>query len=168
MRNRKTGLAILSFLAVLPALFLLLAQNSLKEFEGLKPGDWLPQARLQSVGRTWIETDSWPGTPTLLVVFQPGCSACRIEIDNLASIAPSFPDVRIALLSTQSEVAGMRSPFPIYVDPGGCFLSKVRKVVTPALYWIDASGKVRYARVGLRSATEEEGLVRRLLEEARH
>ncbi len=166
MRKRKLGLAILSILAGLPALFLLLAQNSLKEFDGLKPGDRLPRARLQSVGQTWIETDAWAGTPTLLVVFQSGCSACRVELDSLSSIAPSFPDLRIALLSTQTEVAGMHTLFPIYVDPGGCFLSKVRRLATPALYWIDASGMVRYTRIGPRSATEEEGLVRRLLEEA--
>ncbi len=158
-------MAILSVLAVLPALFLLLTERSLKESDGIRPGDWLPQGRLQAIGRTWIGTDSWPGAPTLLVVFQPGCKACQKEIDTLASIAPSFPELRIALLSTQSDVTGVSTSFPIYIDPGGSFLSKVRRLATPALYWIDAAGKVRYTRIGPRTAVEEEELIRRLLQD---
>lgn len=157
----------LIILAALPALFLLLAQHFHKKPAGLRPGDLLPGTRLQSTSPTWVETDSWLGTPTLLVVFQPGCSACRSEIDTLTSIAPLFPGVRIALLSTQSEIAGLHTPFPIYVDPGGCLLSKVSLLVTPAIYWIDASGRVRYSRVGPRSAREEESMVRKLLQETR-
>lgn len=167
MRNRKFGMVVLIILASLPALFLVLAQHSLKGFAGLKPGDSLPRARLQSTSQSWVETDTWPGTPTLLVVVQPGCGACRSEIDALTSISASFPGIRIALLSTQLEIAGMHTPFPIYVDPEGRFLSRVRRLVTPTVYWIDASGEVRYVRVGPRSAAEEAGIVRKLLQEAR-
>ncbi|MBZ5498587.1 MAG: TlpA family protein disulfide reductase [Acidobacteriia bacterium] len=163
MRKRKLWMALLVVLAVMPALFLVLAQKSLKGFQGLHPGDAVPHARLQPVGRSSIDTGSWRGSPTLLVVFQPGCESCRLEIRSLASIAPSFPEVRIALLSTGSDSGGMRAPFPIYIDPEGRFLAKVRKLVTPALYWIDPAGQVRYARTGQRNAHDEEMLFRKML-----
>jgi hypothetical protein len=164
MRTRTVWRALLIFLVTLPALFLLLARNSLHEFEGLCPGDMLPGATLQTVQRVRVETGSWRGSPTVLVVFQPGCEACRLQIRTLASIAPSFPKVKFVLLSTENGVEGMQTPFPIYLDPHGAFLRKVRKLVTPALYWIDASGRVRYARTGQGKANEEEQILRRFLE----
>ena len=163
MRTRKMWMAILILLVMLPVLFLLAAQKTLKRFTGLQPGDAVPEARLRPVGQPWVETSSWHGTPTLLVIFQPGCEACRLEIAGLASIAPSFPDLKIVLLSTRTDLAGMQAPFPIYVDPDGGFLTRVRKLVTPALYWIDASGHVQYARTGQHSVQEEERLLRRLV-----
>jgi peroxiredoxin len=165
MRNRNIRIAILTLLAAMPALFLLLAQRSLRGYDGLQPGDLLPRARLQSMDRTWVETVTWRGTPTLLVVYQPGCKACRLELETLAAVAPSFPGVRIVLLSAKNELKGTLAPFPIYSDPGGSFLAKVRRLVTPTLYWIDASGLVRFTRVGHRNAGEEEELFRRLLQD---
>jgi hypothetical protein len=157
----------LIFLAASPAIFLLLAQRSLKEYRGLRPGDVLPWARLQSMDRTWIETATWRGMPTLLVVYQPGCKACRLELESLVAISPSFPGVRIVLLSTKNELAGTAVPFPVYLDPGGDFIAKVRRLITPTLYWMDASGYVRFTRVGHRNAGEEEEVFRRLLQDWR-
>jgi hypothetical protein len=165
MRNRNIRIAILTLLAAMPALFLLVAQRSLRGYEGLQPGDLLPRAWLQAMDRTWVETGTWRGTPTLLVVYQPGCKACRLELETLVAVAPSFSGVRIVLLSAKNELTGMLAPFPIYSDPGGSFLAKVRRLVTPTLYWIDASGQVRFTRVGHRNAAEERELFRRLLQD---
>lgn len=167
MRMRTVWLTLLIIVAALPGVVLLYARKSLREFEGLHPGDALPGSRLESAGGVPVETSSWLGFPTLLVVFQPGCNACRLEISGLAAIAPSFPNVKIVLLSTDRNVAGTRAPFPVYFDPDGRFLKKVRKLATPAVYWIDESGKVRYARAGQRSASDEEALLRSLTENRR-
>lgn len=167
MRKRTLRLSLLMFLVSFPALFLVLAQISLKKYEGLRRGDRMPLAVLHTADNVPVETTSWLGAPTLLVVIQPGCDACRQEIDALASIAPSFPELRIVLLSTEVDFGEWITPFPVYVDPEGHFLTQVRKLITPAVYWMDASGNIRYARAGQHGEDEEEKLFRTLLEQAR-
>ena len=167
MGKRKLWLPLLIAATVTPMLILFLAETALKGFEGLHPGDALPCLPLQTADGRSIETGAWRGVRTVLVVFQPGCDACRLEINGLESIAPLFPDVRIVLLSTEKTVAGMHRSFPIYVDPDGRFLKQVRKLVTPTIYWFDSLGEVRYVRAGQRDAGEEEGLFRRLMKEER-
>jgi hypothetical protein len=165
MRTRTVRMTLLIILVSLPALFLVLAQISLKKFEGLRKGDPMPLAVLHTVDDVPVETASWHGAPTLLVVIQPGCEACRSEIDTLAAIAPSFPELHVVLLSTETDIEEMTAPFPVYIDRDGSFLKQVRKLITPAIYWMDASGKVRYARAGQHSEDEEKRLFRTLLEE---
>ncbi len=161
MRTQTVSMALLIGLVTLPPLFLWQTRNSLKRFEGLHPGDAFPFARVQTNFGETVETSSWLGTPTLLVVFNPGCRPCRQEIRNLSSIAPKFPDVKIALLSTKTDVGSFQASFPIYVDREGILLARVQRLVTPALYWIGESGTVRYARIGERDAAHEEKLFRR-------
>jgi hypothetical protein len=163
MSKRTLFRILLALVTLLPAMFLLLARRSLSEYQGLCPGDPVPQADLLTRKSVTMDTASWRGTPTVLVVFQTGCESCRREIESLAACARSFPQVRIALLATESAVGSVETSLPIYTDPGGSFQKKVRKLVTPAVYWIDAGGTVRYARTGLRNAREEEALFRRML-----
>jgi hypothetical protein len=160
-------MTLLIFLVSCPALFLVLAQISLKKFEGLRRGDPMPLAVLHTADDVPVETASWRGAPTLLVVIQPGCEACRREIDTLAAIAPSFPELHIVLLSTEIDAVERNAPFPVYIDRDGNFLKQVRKLITPAIYWMDASGIVRYARAGQHSKDEGKRLFRTLLEETR-
>jgi len=165
MRTRTVRLALLVFLVSLPALFLVMAQISIEKYRGLRPGDALPMAVLHTADGVPIATASWLGVPTLIVVFQPGCEACRREIDILASIGPAFPGLRIVLLSTAVDIGEMTVPFPIYIDHQGGFLKQVRKLVAPTIYWVDASGKIRYARAGLLGKDEGKKLFRELLAE---
>jgi hypothetical protein len=165
MRTRTARMTLLIFLVSVPVLFLVLAQISLKKFEGLRRGDQIPLAVLHTVDDVPVETASWLGAPILLVVIQPGCQACRNEIDTLAAIAPSFPELHIVLLSTETDIEEMTAPFPVYIDHDGNFLKQVRKLITPAIYWMDASGRVRYARAGQHSKDEEKSLFRMLSEE---
>jgi len=160
-------LALLIALAVTPMLVFFFADAMLKDFAGLHPGDRLPLLPLQTADGRSVPTSTWHGVRTVLVVFQPGCDACRLEINGLESIAPYFPEVRIVLLSTENSPAGIRPVFPVYVDPDGRFLKQVRKLVTPTIYWFDPLGQVRYARAGQRDAQEEEGLFRRLMKDER-
>ena len=166
MRTRTARLALLMFLASLPALFLVMAQISFKKYRGLRPGDLMPMAMLHTVEGLPAATASWLGAPTLLVVIQPGCEACRREVDTLAAIAPSFPEVHIVLLSTAADMGEMTTPFPVFVDHRGDFLGQVRKLITPAIYWMDANGKIRYARAGMLGEDAERKLFRTLLAEA--
>jgi len=116
MRTRKIYLAILITFALMPALLLFLARGALRRYEGLKPGDRLPDARLLSQDRSQLDTASWRGTPTLLVIFHPGCPSCLLEIESLASIAPAFPELRIVLLSSLRDMSVLQSLFSIYYD----------------------------------------------------
>jgi len=134
-----------------PILCLFLAQRFLRKNEGLRPGDVLPEAKLRYLGGLEVDTSSWRGTPHLLVLFLPKCRACRSEITNLESIAPLFPDLDIVLLSLDDSLSGDETPFPVVVDPSGEFIQRTRKAIMPTIYWIDADGKVLYARTGPRS-----------------
>ena len=166
MRTRTVRFALLIFLVSLPALFLVTAQISVQKYRGLRPGEFLPRETIRTLAGIPVATASWLGTPTLIVVFQPGCEACRREIDILAAIAPSFPEVHIALLSTAVDIGETTAPFPVYVDHQGGFLKQVRKLITPAIYWTDASGRIRYARAGLLGEDEGRRLFHELLAEA--
>jgi hypothetical protein len=66
-------------------------------------------------------------------------------------------------LFPETDICRVKTSLPIYTDPGGGFLKRVRKLVTPAVYWIDEKGTVRYARTGPRGAREEEVMFRRAL-----
>ena len=154
---------LLGVVLIGPLLLFILAKKSVKC--GLQPGDLLPEARLESLDGVPVQTVSWRGAPTLLVLFQPSCPACREEIHRLESIAPRLPEVRIVLVSLNGESPREGVPFPVLRDPHHSFVQRTRKLLVPTLYWIDSTGKVRYARTGLRSPASDLNLFRSLLEE---
>jgi hypothetical protein len=162
MTSRTVLLTLWIGLVTLTSLVMWRTHNTLRRLEGLHRGDSMPLARVRTPAGRFIETGSWLGTPTLLIVFNPECRPCQEEIGNLASIAPRFPHLKIALLSTKTDIGELSAPFPVYVDFNGGFLPRVQRLVTPAIYWIGASGKVLYARIGKRDAADEERLFRRL------
>lgn len=162
MRTQTVSIALLIGLVGLPSMLFWQTHKSLKRFEGLRTGDALPLATVQTPTGQSFETGTWLGSPTLLIVFNPDCRPCRTEIENLASVAPMFPGLKIALLSTKIDIGALQAPFPVYVDRDGGFLSRVQRLVTPALYWIGASGNIRYARIGERNAADEAKLFRTL------
>jgi peroxiredoxin len=144
-----------------PLLLLFLAQRSLDC--GLRPGELLPEARLESLDEAPVETASWRGTPTLLVLFKPACPACQEEVRGLTAIAPQLPEVRIVLLSVNGEPLREGVPFQVLRDPGGAFVKRIGKLIVPALYWLDSSGRVRYTRTGLRPVASDLQLFRQLI-----
>lgn len=154
---------LLGMVLVGPLLLFILARKSVKC--GLQPGDFLPEAQLESLDGAPMQTASWRGAPTLLVLFQPSCPACREEIRGLESIAPQLPEVRIVLLSLNGEAPQDASSFPVLRNPDGLFVQRARKFLVPTLYWIDSFGRVTYARTGLRSAAFDLNLFRSLLKE---
>jgi hypothetical protein len=165
MRTHKTCASILVVSVSVLILLFMAGRFAAQRYRGLQAGDALPRARLQTSHDSWIETDSWRGSPTLLVVIHPGCAACAEEIEGLASIAGSIPGLRVVLFSVQSEIRGVTMPFLLVADPEGSFHGKVRRLVTPVLYWVSAAGKVRYARTGCRPAGEEKQVLQALMEQ---
>ncbi len=130
---------------------------------GLRPGDQLPAAQLESLDGTVIETSSWRGTPTLLVLFQPACRSCREQIRALTQIAPKLHRLRIVLLSVSGEPPAEEVPFMVCRDAGGAFLARTRRHMVPALYWIDSSGRITYVRTGVRTPLSDLQIFARLL-----
>lgn len=148
MELSRPRIALLAVIVAAPFLFLLWSQAVGPRYSGLKPGDRVPVADLVSLSGETVSTGSWRGRATLLVLFQPGCKACREEIADLADLAPVLTGVRIALLSVKTGAQSSNESFPTYVDPSGVFLAKMRKLIVPTVYWIGPDGRVRYARVG--------------------
>ncbi len=155
MKSRTVKIALLGTAAALPFIFLLWSQVLLIRHAGLRIGDTLPAADLHSAEGEVVSTNSWKGRPTLLVLFQPGCRACREEIAALSEVVLSLSDLRVVLLSLQRKRTEPGLPFPVLFDRSGAFLNKTRRLMVPALYWIDPDGTVAYERMGRSGAREE-------------
>jgi peroxiredoxin len=161
LRCKRTALAISIPGAVL---LFVLAGSVLHDEEGLSTGETLPSAVLRSIDGSETNTRSWRGLPTVLVLFRSSCPACGKQIENLAVASAEFPDVRVALLSLGDASSLEKTAFPVYFDPEGEFVKKVRRLRVPTLYWVDADGKVKYVRTGCREAAFDISLFRSLLE----
>ncbi len=117
---------------------------------GLFPGDQLPDVPLESFDGDRLDSGSWRGSPILLVLIAPDCPSCRAEIWDLELIASEMPDLNVVLVSANGSPLTMNTSFPVYRDPSGKFLERTRKVSLPAVYWLDETGQVKYARAGRR------------------
>ncbi len=164
--SRRWRLALLGTIVAAPGLFLVASQLVVFRHRGLQPGEMLPPSALRSPDGSTVTTESWRGSPTLLVLFQPACPACKAEIAALSEIAPTLEGLRIVLLSVQPRVQEADLPFPVYLDPDGTLLRKTRRLLVPALYGIDPQGRVVYARTGRTSKEEERVMLQHLLSPA--
>jgi peroxiredoxin len=164
-RNIPIAAALAAMLAV-PILILFVAHRFAGDRAGLQMGQELPAAQLVSLNGRLIDTRSWKGMPTLLVLFQSTCRICELEIEGLTSIAPSLPGVRIVLLALDSGAPRVPTGFPILTDPSGQLLRKVRKMIVPTLYLLDADGRVIYVRSSQRPPGAELATLTALLVEA--
>ncbi|HYK89727.1 MAG TPA: TlpA disulfide reductase family protein [Acidobacteriota bacterium] len=153
---------IIAISLFIPLLLLGWAHKSLES--GIRPGEPLPDAQLQSLEGAPVDTSWWHGKPTLLVLFQPACRACREEIRNLEWIAERLPEVRIILLSLNGAPPIEKVRFMVCRDPENAFSRRVRRAIVPTLYWIDPSGRVKYVRSGLRPRASDLSLFRSLIE----
>ena len=161
-RSRRRG-----WFAAIPVLLaaatgLLLAHRSLDANRGLVPGERLPDAELFGPDGQPEHTREWVKRATLLVMFRSSCPACLAEQETLSQIAPMFPSLRIAFVAVDGVTPGKDTPFRVLLDPTGDFIRRARRFSVPALYWIDPSGIVRYARLGPLSAAGERATLQRL------
>ncbi len=123
-------------------------------YQGLKPGDRLPHVHLVSPDGEPVDTDSWGGRPTLLLLLDPGCPACLMELDNINALTPTMPSLRVVLLSTvPPDRTGIRSL--AYADPTGVLTRRMRRFAVPAVYWVGPDGHILYARSGARSLADD-------------
>ncbi len=153
-RNASIALVLAAVLAG-PLLILLVAHRIAGDGAGLQPGQELPAGQLLSFDSLVVDTRSWKGTPTLLVLFRSTCKACQREIEGLATVAPALPEMRIVLLAFDLAAPRVQSGFPVFSDPSGQFVRKVGKLIVPTLYLMDASGRVAYVRSGQRPPENE-------------
>jgi peroxiredoxin len=163
MKNPRRKLIMLLALVAVPCIFFAATQLWLVRTRGLQPGDALPRAALLDRTGQAIDTESWRGSPTLLVLFRSQCQACESEIANLIRLAPSLPGLRIVLLTVDPDKTGNDLPFQVYRDPTGEFLHKSRRLMVPTLYWVSPEGRIVYARSGRRSLEDDGRIFRQLL-----
>ena len=163
MNQHRCKAIVLTISALGAFLFFALAGRLIHSTEGLSVGEVIPAATLRSADGEEINTRSWRGLPTVLVLFRSSCDACRKQIINLESVAANFPEVRIALLSLNCMPPAEKVAFTVYFDLDGDFVRRLRKLYVPALYWIDANGRVKYVRTGCREAASDLPLFHSLL-----
>ncbi len=131
-------------------------------FQGLKPGDRLPSVRLISPEGLPVDTSSWYGRPTLLVLFDPACPACLTELGNIEALAPTMTGLRVALFSAISRDR-KDTGVTTYLDPTGVLTRRMRRFAVPAVYWVGSDGRVSYARSGARSLAQDAAIFYALL-----
>jgi len=161
---RKTSIALaLAAVIGIPSLLLMLAHRFAGNGTGLQTGQMLPPAQLIALDGRLVDTRSWNGVPTLLVIIQSTCRACEREIEGLKEVAPSFPGLGIHLLALDSANPRVPTGFPVLADPSGQFLRKVRRATVPTLYLLNSEGRVVYVRSGQRPPEYETRVLTRLL-----
>jgi len=165
-RNYSLAIVLVAILAV-PALFLLFAHRLAVGAAGLKPGESLPALELVGLDGRPVDSRSWSGAPTLLVLFRSTCGACEREIEGLTQIAPSLPEMRIILLSLDSAAPRVSTGFQVLCDPSGRVVRKLRKMMVPTLYLVNEKGTIVYVRTGLREPESELAVFAGLLEQSR-
>ena len=143
MKRKELIEVALAAVVAVPTVILLLASRFAAEGKGLNPGQELPQAQLMRLDGQWVNTGSWRGSPTLLVLYRSTCRACEREILGLSSVALSIPRLRIVLLAMDLAAPRVPTEFPILIDPTDDFLKSVRKTIVPTLYLLDSEGRVR-------------------------
>ena len=153
---------LLAAVGVTITVLLILARRLPDQFRGFKPGELLPCVRLVSPEGEPVDTHSWRGRPTLLMLYDPSCSACLNELDNIDVLAPAIPRLRIALLCTLPR-AGRETRADTYLDPTGVLTRRMRRFAVPAIYWIGPDGRIEYVRSGARSLPEDAAIFNKLL-----
>ncbi len=153
-RHSSLVIALLAALTA-PALVLLVAHRFAGGSAGLRPGDALPAYGLATLDGRLVDTSSWKGMPTLLVLFRSTCRACEREIAGLTQIAPSISGTRIVLLSLDSAAPRTPTALQTLCDPAGDFIRRLRKLAVPTLYVVDPRGKIAYVRTGERTPDDE-------------
>jgi peroxiredoxin len=154
---------VLAATLALPTLILLSAHRFAGDAAGLRLGDDIPVAQLRSLDGRFVDTRSWSGRQTLLVVFLSTCRACESEIQGLEKVARSLPELRVVLLAVDSAAPRLPTAFLVLSDPSGQFVRRVRRLIVPTLYVADARGKVVYVRSGQRDPDFELQILRELL-----
>ncbi len=162
--TRKTSIAMaLAAVIGVPSLLFMVVHRFAGSGTGLQTGQMLPPAQLVALDGRLVDTRSWNGAPTLLVLFQSTCRACEREIEGLKEVASSFPGLGIHLLALDSAAPRIPTGFPVLADPSGQFLRKVRRVIVPTLYLLNTEGRVVYVRSGQRPPEYEIRVLTRLL-----
>ncbi len=123
-------------------------------YQGLTPGDRLPHVHLVAPDGEPVDTSLWGGRPTLLMLLDPECPGCLMELDNINTLAPTMPGLRVVLLSTLTRDKTDGGSFA-YADPTGVLTRRMRRFAVPAVYWIGSDGRVLYARSGARSLADD-------------
>ncbi len=163
MARNSSLVVVLAAVFAAPVLGLLVIHQLASGAAGLRAGEVLPASELAGLDGGLVDTRSWRGTPTLLVLYQSTCSACEREIEGLTQIAPALPKLRIVLLSIDCAAPRVPTGLQVICDPSGRLVRKLRKLIVPTLYLVNETGSIIYTRTGLRPPETELTILNSLL-----
>jgi thiol-disulfide isomerase/thioredoxin len=126
---------------------------------GPRAGDPAPALVAHDLdGRPWSLAGE-RGHVVVLDVWATWCPSCRTALPDLDALARrrSADGVRVVAVSVDGDpatvLAWIRDALPqrallVVVDPGAAVMDRYRVDALPAVYVVDAAGRVRWARTG--------------------
>ena len=93
------------------------------------------------------------GKPVLVHFWATWCPVCRLEAGAIDALVDDYPLVTVAMQSgdkaeIQAYLEENALSFPVISDPDGRLAARWGVTGVPALFIIDAAGKIRFVEVG--------------------
>ena len=164
--SQRRAAAVISLAAIVAAaaLMVLFVYNATPA--PLPLGERMPLFHTITIGGEAFVQDTLDGKRSLLVFFNPGCSHCRRELENLDELQPRYADkldiIGMSLDSlgaTQTMTAELKLKFPVVVADDQQ-LKKTPKInILPALFFVDKFQILRKYYAGEHSLAVDKRLI---------
>jgi thiol-disulfide isomerase/thioredoxin len=135
--------------------FFLLWTCLISPAQAVEVGAPLPAFTLTDASGATKTQASYTGKPLLLNLWATWCRPCLAELPLLDTVAARWPTWQFVGVSLDPDPATakawlQKSPlrFPTLFDPKGSTFEALDLIAVPATYLVDATGTVRWNRVG--------------------
>ena len=135
----------------------------------------IPEISLKNEKGTMVNLMNVPPTKKLLLFFKPKCAACRMELSNLQYISKKYSreKIKIFVISEAGEeetkrlLETYRINFPMLMDADKSLKKIFKFHSTPALFLIDENNIIKYGRVGYKTLSFDEMVIREFLQSSK-
>ena len=122
----------------------------------------LPEVPLQNFSGTGVHFADLKGKPAVINVWQEACLPCKDEMPAFEKVHQTVGErVRFVGLDSKDSLDRARAfakkigvTYDLWRDPEGQVFSALKLVALPSTLFVDASGRIVYARTGAMTADQ--------------